>query len=119
VRFERRPGCLLVIGGPVPPGAAAITLGRVIIVRRGREESRYLLRHERVHVAQWRHFGVLGFLARYLGAYGVWRLRRKGHWGAYRRIPFEIEADWLARRSLWGGGGRPLAPPDDSRAPVA
>jgi hypothetical protein len=27
-------------------------------------------------------------------------LRRKGHAGAYRRIPLEIEADWLARRTL-------------------
>jgi hypothetical protein len=58
------------------------------------------MRHELVHVRQWRRFGVFGFLRRYLGAYVLWRLRRKGHRGAYLRIPFEIEADWLARLML-------------------
>jgi hypothetical protein len=27
-------------------------------------------------------------------------MRRKGHRGAYLRIPFEVEADWVARRAL-------------------
>jgi hypothetical protein len=58
------------------------------------------MRHEQVHVRQWRTLGVVGFLGRYLGSYAQWRIRRKGHWGAYRRIPLEIEADWVARRSL-------------------
>jgi hypothetical protein len=70
-----------------------------VIVRRGKA-SPYLLRHELVHVRQWKRFGVFGFTARYLGSYAVWRLRRKGHRGAYLRIPLEIEADWIARRSL-------------------
>ena len=43
---------------------------------------------------------MVGFSTRYLGAYALWRLRRKGHHGAYLRIPFEIEADWVARRAL-------------------
>jgi hypothetical protein len=100
MRLERRDGFWLLIGGPVPRGADAITLGSVISVRRAHAESRYLLHHELVHVRQWRRYGMLGFGVRYLGAYALWRLRRKGHLGAYRRIPFEIEADWVARRAL-------------------
>ncbi len=100
MRVEKRSGYWLVEGGPVPKGASAITLGPVVIVRPGRADSPYLMRHELVHVRQWRRYGVFGFLRRYLGAYMVWRLRRKGHRGAYLRIPFEIEADWLARRML-------------------
>ena len=59
--------------------------------------SERLLRHELVHVRQWRRLGVVGFGARYLGTYARWRLRRYPHWAAYRRIPLEIEADWEAR----------------------
>jgi hypothetical protein len=98
MRVRRADGYWLWIGGPVPPGAAAITLGSVVIVRKRAADNARLLRHEVVHVRQWRHFGVVGFLARYLGAY----LRRRAdlypHWAAYRRIPFEIEAEWLARQ---------------------
>lgn len=97
--IERRDGYLLWQGGPVPRSADAITIGRLVIVRRGCL-SEYLLRHERVHVRQWRRHGSIGFLARYLGSYLLWRMRRKGHNGAYLRIPLEIEADWVARRSV-------------------
>jgi hypothetical protein len=100
MRLERGLGYWLLVGGPVPRGAAAITIGPVISVRKASAGSRYLLRHELVHVRQWHRHGVLGFSARYLGAYAVWRLRRKGHQGAYLRIPFEVEADWVARRAL-------------------
>jgi hypothetical protein len=86
-------------GGPVPKGADALTLGSLVIVRRGRT-SPYLLRHEMVHVRQWRRFGVVGFGVRYVGSYVTWRVRRKGHRGAVQRIPMEVEADWVARRSL-------------------
>jgi hypothetical protein len=93
-------GFWLLVGGPVPRGAAAITIGPVISVRKAYAGSRYLIRHELVHVRQWRRYGPVGFSARYVGAYAVWRLRGKGHHGAYLRIPFEIEADWVARRAL-------------------
>ncbi len=83
----------------MPRGSDAITIGPLVVVRAGKATP-YLLRHEHVHVRQWRRHGPIGFLARYLGAYVVWRVRRKGHHGAYRRIPLEIEADWVARRSL-------------------
>ena len=98
--FERRDGYRLWVGGPVPKGADGITLGSLVIVRAGHEDSAHLLRHELVHVRQWRRHGVLGFTARYLGSYVKWRVLRKGHRGAYLRIPLEIEAEWVARRTL-------------------
>ena len=81
----------------MPPGASAITIGPVISVRRRAAGNERLLRHEHVHVEQWRRLGFIGFLRRYLGAYLRWRLRGHGHWDAYRRIPLEIEADFLSR----------------------
>ncbi len=83
----------------MPKGSDGITLGSLVIVRPGKATP-YLLRHELVHVRQWRRYGAAGFAARYLGSYLLWRLRRKGHRGAYLRIPLEIEADWVARRQL-------------------
>ena len=99
MRVEQRDGYRLWEGGPVPKGADGITLGSLVIVREGRA-SPYLLRHELVHVRQWRRYGVVGFAVRYLGSYLLWRMRRKGHRGAYLRMPMEIEADWVARRQL-------------------
>jgi hypothetical protein len=84
----------------VPPGAAAITIGPVISVRARAATNERLLRHELVHVGQWRRFGVVGFLWRYLGAYLGWRVRGHPHWAAYRRIPFEVEAEWRARSTM-------------------
>ena len=51
-----------------------------------------LLRHESVHVDQWRRHGRVGFLTKYLWDY--LRLRASGlpHQEAYRAIPFEKEA---------------------------
>lgn len=86
-------------GGPVPKGSDGITIGSLIIVRRG-AASPYLLAHEGVHVRQWKRHGRLGFVARYAGSYLRWRLRGKTHRAAYLRIPLEIEADWTARRQL-------------------
>ena len=98
--IERRDGYWLWVGGPVPRGASGITVGRVVSVRRGKETSTRLLRHELVHVEQYRRHGLLGFLRRYVAAYLRWRLRGYGHWAAYRRIPFEASAEWQARRAL-------------------
>jgi hypothetical protein len=97
VRFERRSGAIVVVSRFAAPGAAATTLGRFIFIRTSSAGSERLLRHELVHVRQWRRFGVAGFGLRYLGAYARWRLRRYPHWAAYRRIPMEIEAEWEAR----------------------
>jgi hypothetical protein len=98
MEVRRRPGYWIWVGGPVPRGAAAMTLGRLVLVRRRVADDALLLRHEEEHVGQWRRAGVPGFLARYLGAYLRWRLRGYSHWSAYRRIPLEIEAEWAARR---------------------
>ena len=95
--IERHPGHWRWVGGPVPPGSAAITIGRLVWVRSGAAGQERLIRHELVHVEQWRRLGAIRFLGRYLGAYFLWRLRLHGHAGAYRRIPLEIEADWRAR----------------------
>jgi len=100
VDLRRRDGWWLWVGGPVPPGASAITFGRLVIVRRGRERDERLLRHELEHVAQYRRFGFVGFLLRYLRAYVGWRVRGYRHRGAYLRIPFEASAEWRARRSV-------------------
>ena len=98
MRLQRHGDHWLLIGGPVPPGSAAITLGPLVSIRRRAMLDPHLLRHEAVHVRQWRELGVVGFLVRYLGAYVRWRLRGYGHWAAYRRIPLEVEAEWRARR---------------------
>jgi hypothetical protein len=101
VRLQKQPGgWWLLVGGPVPPGAAAITIGPIVSVRRDAVHSARLLRHEAVHVRQWREHGFLGFLMRYVGAYARLRLRGYGHWAAYRRIPFEVEAEWEARTNV-------------------
>jgi hypothetical protein len=98
MRLEHRDGYWLLVGWAAP-GAAATTIGSVIMVRPQWEHDEHLLRHELVHVEQWRRYGVVGFLARYLTPYVRARLRGYPHWAAYRRIPFEIEAEWTARRT--------------------
>lgn len=110
--LERQPDHWRWVGGPVPPGSAAITIGPLISVRRSAAGDTTLQRHELVHVEQWRRLGFLRFLRRYLGAYLRWRLRGHRHLGAYRRIPLEIEAEWRSRRSSSAGaGGRSAVSP--------
>jgi hypothetical protein len=104
VPIERRDGYLLWIGGPVPRGSEGITIGSVVCVRARSAGRSRLLRHEVVHVVQWSHFGAIGFLRRYLAAYLSGRLRGYSHKGAYRRIPFEVEAEWVARRAEVSSG---------------
>ena len=94
---QRRGDHWVWVDGPVAPGASATTLGSLILVRASAVDNDQLMRHELVHVRQWRSLGLIGFLRRYLGAYFHWRFRGYPHWGAYRRIPLEIEADWEAR----------------------
>jgi hypothetical protein len=98
MRIRRADGYWIWVGGPVPPGAAAITIGPVVSVRRRAAANARLLRHEEEHVRQWAERGVAGFLRRYLGDYLGLRLRGWPHWSAYRRIGFEVEAEWRARR---------------------
>lgn len=94
--IQRRDGYWLWTGGPVPPGSAGITLGRLVIVRTRRLTPR-LLRHELVHVDQFARQGIVRFVVTYLGHYLRWRLRGYPHHAAYRRIPHEVEAYWRER----------------------
>ena len=89
-----------VVHGIAAPGASATTFGSTVFVRRGVTISARLRRHEYEHVRQFAEHGWIGFFRRYLWAYAVWRMRRHRHLGAYRRIPFEIQAEWRARREL-------------------
>lgn len=97
--------------GWAAPGASATTFGRTVFLRRGVELGPLLRRHEYEHVLQYHRHGRLGFLVRYVGSYLRWRLRRHGHRAAYRRIPFEVRAEWRARRTLGIGVVDP-EPPD-------
>jgi hypothetical protein len=80
------------------PGVAAMTLGRVILLRRGHAGDRPLIAHELVHVRQWRELGAPRFLWRYLGAYARGRAAGLSHQRAYEAIPLEVEARQLAGR---------------------
>ena len=118
--IERRDGYWLWVGGPVPPGASGITVGRLVAIRRGHEGSERLLRHELEHVAQYEQLGVIGFLGRYVSAYARSRLRGYGHRAAYLRIPFEASAEFRARRALgWGVVGAEVNPVRGEPAPAA
>jgi len=97
VRLRRHGDHWLLIGGPVPPGADAITILSVVSIRGAAAHDEHLLRHEQEHVRQWRRLGTAGFLVRYARWYVGWRVRGYDHWGAYRRIPLEVEAEWAAR----------------------
>ena len=98
MRLERHDGYWLLIG-VAAPGATATTLGPLILMRASGVGNARLLRHELEHVRQWREQGAGGFLWRYVGAYVRWRARGYPHRAAYRRIPAEIEAEWIARRT--------------------
>lgn len=89
-----------IVTGFAAPGASATTFGSTVFVRRGVTMSPRLRRHEYEHVLQYHRFGRIGFLRRYLWSYLRWRLRWYGHRAAYRRLPFEVQAEWRARRAL-------------------
>jgi len=97
MRVEKRDGYRVIVGGPVPPQADAITLGKTIFVRERAANSDGLMAHELVHVRQFADLGPLRFLIRYLGSYLRFRFSGYGHMAAYRRIPLEVEAAWVSR----------------------
>ena len=102
-RFDHVPRALIegvrIVEVPfLSPGADAMTLGRVVLVRRGHQDSALLLAHELVHVQQWSRHGVTGFLRQYLGAYARNLARLRSHRAAYLAIPLEVEARERARR---------------------
>ena len=85
-------------------GVSAITLGSTIMLRPDRYERAVdggeseLIAHELVHVEQWREYGVVGFLRRYLLDYARLRMIGLGHDQAYQGIGFEYEAYTRAKR---------------------
>lgn len=97
MRVEQRDGYRVIVGGPVPPQADAITLGRTVIVRERAAANRGLMAHELVHVRQFIDMGPVRFALKYLGSYLRFRLNGYGHMAAYRRIPLEVEASWQSR----------------------
>lgn len=96
---------------PLPPSlpflsgwVAAITMPWAIYVRRellDDEPARAarLIVHELVHARQWRTYGPVGFLGRYLADYLRGRMRRLSHREAYLRIAFEQEAYHISART--------------------
>ncbi len=82
----------------LPTGAAGMTLRRTVLIRRDHLGDEALLRHELVHVRQWRELGVPRFLWRYVSAYVDGRRRGLNHDEAYRAIPLEVEAREIAGR---------------------
>lgn len=97
---------LVVDGRPVrlrptrllPRGTDAMTLPWVILIRAEHLGSATLLLHETVHVRQWRRYGTVGFLRRYLADYLRGRMNGLGHHQAYRDIRFEVDARDLVAR---------------------
>jgi hypothetical protein len=77
---------------PIPGGAAALTLGHVVLGRDARTLERTRA-HERAHVAQYERWGP-AFLPTYALA-SVWAVLRGGHF--YRDNAFERAADRAAR----------------------
>lgn len=73
--------------------AEAITFDNHIFYLRSKESvaSRWKI-HERVHVEQYRKFGVFLFLTLYMLQYLYNRLKGLNHFEAYRNISFEREA---------------------------
>lgn len=98
MELRRRGDHWLWVGGPVPRGADALTVGRLVAVRTRSAGSAHLLAHEAEHVRQYRERGVLPFLRTYLADYLGLRLAGWPHPAAYRRLGLEVEAEWRARR---------------------
>lgn len=108
---------VVVVRVPVlPPAAAAMTLGRFVLVLRDgmadRTGRRRLLAHELVHARQWAELGVARFLWRYLRGYVTHLRVHRSHHPAYLAIPLEVEAragadEWARRRTASGDVGDP------------
>jgi len=79
-------------------GTEAMTIRNVIFAsqsaldRIADGDALVLLTHEAVHVEQWRRYGFVGFLRRYVGDYLRGRAIGLPHSAAYRAIRFEREA---------------------------
>ena len=74
-------------------GASAVTIGHTIYFSMTeRFVPDWLHRHENTHIKQINELGVWRFYTQYLLEYLIGRFKGLGHWDAYARISFEIEA---------------------------
>lgn len=89
----------------LPPGAAGMTSGRLVFLRRDEptDGTSTLIAHELVHVRQFTELGRLRFGFRYVLAYLSNLARLRSHRAAYLAIPQEVEAYSLAH--AWANGG--------------
>jgi len=94
----------------LPPGAAGMTSGRFVLLRRDEPQdgTSTLIAHELVHVHQFSQLGRLRFGARYVWSYLVNLARLRSHRRAYLAIPAEVEA--YGRSRAWAAARR-SAPP--------
>ncbi len=90
----------------LPNGADGLTIANVVLVKKfvDPEDFRELIAHELVHVRQWKEYGIVGFLSRYVIGYLKGLKKHRNHYQAYLDIPFEIEAraeakNWSQARS--------------------
>lgn len=78
-----------------PPmiGASAVTLGNIILYADPKENvPEWMYRHEMKHIEQIERLGLFGFYFQYFKEYLQGRREGLGHWDAYERISFEVEA---------------------------
>lgn len=71
-------------------------IGQRYVRSEGLEAIGTLIAHELTHLEQYRRLGAIRHSVRYLGDYVLGRLRRLGHWDAYRAIGLEREARYVA-----------------------
>lgn len=100
---ELEPDAVIRLGFPfwlrpfVLDGVAGVTIGRHVFLHPSvadLPETRLfaILRHEGAHLNQYRRYGVIPFLTRYVFEYMSNRLRGMSSWDAYKEITFEKEA---------------------------
>lgn len=76
---------------PVLLKTDGVTIGKTIYYKSSSPNNQ-LRNHERVHIEQYRKFGVLLFLTFYMLQYLYNRIKGLNHFEAYRNISFEKEA---------------------------
>jgi hypothetical protein len=77
----------------LPKDVVAIALFGHVFLRYSEEKyNPNTINHEKIHLAQMRHYGYFKFYFTYLFDYFKLRLRGLSHFRAYRNIPYEIEA---------------------------
>ena len=75
-----------------PPAVVAMAFPTFILIHSNRVEDIYLLEHEFEHVRQWRRYGPVVFIFRYLIEYLRGRVTGHSHQSAYLNISFEKAA---------------------------